>query len=793
MIAARPALLALCFYGGTIRAQTVLDFSSSSEGFTNSGATGGSFVRATDTGGGSLRLTNSAAWTWRAKGNFSKAGTGKAREIALALASAGSNGGFLHFDIILRPGTAVTGATGSFWGVQYVVGIQQSIPGGGEGWVQKIAHSRPSSGFPLASETTISVSVPLRNWTETTPELRVHPNSPTYDIHLGSNSGGVSQVEWHIDNLRVEATPSASILLEAENATLTGVVSATTAPGYTGSGYVTGFDQVGDQLSWTFAAPAGVHRLLIRHRTPGGMKGFSGSLNGEGLSGYFPASGSFASYDAGLVELRAGSNVLTLGGGWNYYEIDSATLTAEAPPAPPSPGPAIPVDAAATPAARSLLATLASNYGVKTLSGQHEAHDLGHIQSVSGKLPAVFAGDLSDYSPTRVQYAGLPASYTESLVAKAAEGHLLSVLWHWNAPSGLLDTTAQPWWRGFYTEASTFDLAAALANPGGTEYAQILRDIDAIAVQLRKLEQANIPVLFRPLHEADGGWFWWGAKGPDAFKQLWRLLYNRLTQHHGLHHLLWVLTVENPGWYPGNDVVDIVGVDAYPGDRSDSLFTRWEPLRARFDGVKPIALTEFGGVPDIEKMQRLGVWWSWFASWHGAQYGPQSTPNTDVQRIYQSSAVITLDELAPPPPADSNGDGVLDFEAVALGFSPALDLGPAIAFFRANADRFDLGHSQADLTAAQLAGRQEILAAPNPHGLFTATQFRSLAIGQPFLTQDPASGTFTLNLGLKQSATLTDWSPVVPTEMNLRPGGILELKLPAAGDAAFFRVLGEAP
>lgn len=789
------ALLILCT-SGVLHGETLLDFTSSPEGFADTAAAGGVLTHAT-TGGGSLRLTNPPAWGWRASAAFNRTDSGKPGEIAAALASAGRGGGYLHFDIILRPGTAATGRTGSFRGVQYLVAINQSPPGGGSGWMQRIAHSLPASAFPPASETTIPVSVPLGKWSDSAADVRVHPDSSYYQIHFGTNTGGASQVEWHIGNVRIETSPAdpATISLEAENATLTGVVTSTAAPGFNGTAYVTGFDQSGDQVGWSFTATGGVHRLMIRYRTPSGPKGFNGTLNAGGFSGTFPATTSFSVYDAGLVELVSGSNTLSIGGGWNYYEIDSAMLIPEAPLPPPSPGPAIPVDPAATQAARNLLTSIAATYGTKTWSGQHEAPDIPHIQSISGKSPAILAGDLINYSPTRTEHAGIPAGYTESLIDSSEDGHVLSVIWHWNAPSGILNTPEQPWWRGFYTEATTFDVAAALANPASPEYALLLRDIDVIAVQLRKLEQAGIPVLWRPLHEAEGGWFWWGAKGPAAYKQLWQLLFNRLTTHHGLHNLIWVLTVEDAAWYPGNDVVDVIGVDAYPDDRTDALLTRWQPLRERFDGVKPVALTEFGGVPDIEKMQRLGVWWAWFASWQGAQHGPQSAPDSMVSRIYQSSTVVTLDELPQDDPEnlDSNHDGVTDDEAMALGVPVDLDLGPVIAFFRTRADRFSLGHSDADLDEAREAGQQDILTAPNLHDLFTVAQLKALALDQPFIAKDPASGHFNLNLQLMHSPDLTGWQPVIPTAAEIGSDGTLRLELPAAGNAAFYRILGNAP
>ena len=73
-----------------------------------------------------------------------------------------------------------------------------------------------------------------------------------------------------------------------------------------------------------------------------------------------------------------------------------------------------------------------------------------------------------------------------------------------------------------------------------------------------------------------------------------------------------------PNWYPGNDVVDILSVDDYPADTSDPLQNDWNPLLAQFNGVKLIALSEFGGMPDIERMHLFGVWFAYFAPWDGS-------------------------------------------------------------------------------------------------------------------------------------------------------------------------------
>jgi hypothetical protein len=85
-----------------------------------------------------------------------------------------------------------------------------------------------------------------------------------------------------------------------------------------------------------------------------------------------------------------------------------------------------------------------------------------------------------------------------------------------NLSSNLTNNTTVPWWDGFYTYGTTFNLAAALANTSSENYALLVYDMDVIAWKLLVLQAYNIPVIWRPLHEADGGWSWWGAYGPES-------------------------------------------------------------------------------------------------------------------------------------------------------------------------------------------------------------------------------------------------------------------------------------
>lgn len=434
---------------------------------------------------------------------------------------------------------------------------------------------------------------------------------------------------------------SAQIILDSEDAQLLGTKLSSPPSGISGRSHIAGFKNKEAVVRWQFMATNGLFYLNIHFRSPHGPKDFTATLNGFVIFGTFPQTNDFGTYSAGLVQLTNGVNILQIGGGWNYYEIERADLIPAAVPAPPLPVPAAPANPHATLATRQLMARMVADYGKVTWAGQDGAFDATNVFKLSARWPVIVAGDFMDYSPSRVRYGGHPKNLSKKMIALANSGFVLSMQWHWNAPTNLLNTSDEPWWRSFYTEATTFDVAAAMANTNSAEHTLLLRDMDVIAAQLNIFSSNNIPVLWRPLHESEGGWFWWGAQGPEAFKQLWRLLYNRLTQYHGLNNLIWVLSSEDPAWYPGDDVVDIIGVDAYPTDRSDPLSARWEALKTRFNGKKLIALTEFGGAPDIPKMQQFGVWFSYFAPWSGRS-GPTSMPTDTVVRIYQSTNVLTL-------------------------------------------------------------------------------------------------------------------------------------------------------
>lgn len=222
-----------------------------------------------------------------------------------------------------------------------------------------------------------------------------------------------------------------------------------------------------------------------------------------------------------------------------------------------------------------------------------------------------------------------------------------------------MNTAAEPWYSNFYTAATSFDLSAAMANTGSNDYKLILRDIDAIATQLKRLQSAGIPVLWRPLHEAEGGWFWWGAKGSGPCKALYALLYDRLTNYHGINNLIWIWNSESSSWYPGNSAVDIVSTDIYPsaGDHSVQQ-SHYNTLKSLCGDTKIIALTECGVIPDPAAMVSSGVQWAWWVVWNGAYINDGNyNSRSFLTSTYNANSVLTLDEITGWKSTSGTGGG----------------------------------------------------------------------------------------------------------------------------------------
>jgi hypothetical protein len=434
---------------------------------------------------------------------------------------------------------------------------------------------------------------------------------------------------------------------EAEAGDLVGVQVESSVPGFSGTGYVAGFDVGEDSVTITVPdSPGGLYDLTIHYSAPFGTKNANLRLNGAGLGEVtLPETTTFGSAGAGKVLLTEGDNTVTVLNGWGWYYIDAISLS-PVPPPPPHQITGALTNPRATEEAKGLMRYLAAHYGEDLISGQQDMASVKWVEDNVGATPAIAGLDMMDYSPSRVE-RGTTSAETDNALAWDRRGGIVTFVWHWNAPSGLIDEPGKEWWRGFYTEATTFDLAAALADPESADYKLLIRDMDAIAVQLKRLQDAGVPVLWRPLHEAEGGWFWWGAKGPGPAKQLYRLLHERLTDHHHLDNLIWVWNSVAPDWYPGDDVVDIVSVDSYPpaGDHGP-VSGPYERLVDLGRDRKLVALGEVGSIPDPELTRAYHADWSFFVTWSGGFISDgQSNSLPFLTKVYTDPHVITLDEL----------------------------------------------------------------------------------------------------------------------------------------------------
>jgi mannan endo-1,4-beta-mannosidase len=292
---------------------------------------------------------------------------------------------------------------------------------------------------------------------------------------------------------------------------------------------------------------------------------------------------------------------------------------------------------AASPEARRLYRYLWSIYGRRTLAGQQERpvgprDELDYLERVTGRLPALLGLDYIIPS----ENAGVNAR----AVAWHRSGGIVTLCWHWGAPD--IGT-------GYENSKKDFDVAAAL-TPGTTQNRLMRAQMGEIADLLAELRERKVPVLWRPFHEFSGDWFWWGKHGPEAFKSLWRLMYEDYVVRRRLDNLIWVLGWAgqnvDPAYWPGRAYVDVAGADLYVDDHG--------PLAKMFGQVKaivgddvPICLHENGPVPDPATLGPEADW-LWFMTWHSRWLKDPSQNSAEaLRRFYRSERYLTRDELAP--------------------------------------------------------------------------------------------------------------------------------------------------
>ena len=283
---------------------------------------------------------------------------------------------------------------------------------------------------------------------------------------------------------------------------------------------------------------------------------------------------------------------------------------------------------------------LLDNYGRKIISGVMTLNSFDEtdwLKSNTGKEPALIGLDFM-HSGRGYTWYDDKQPINDARTYYNRNG-IVAICWHWRDP---LRKTEE-----FYTAKTTFDVSK-IFDESSSEYKAMLNDIDYVSGLLKILRDEQIPIVWRPLHEAAGGWFWWGAKGAAPCKKLYQLMFDRMVNYHGLNNLLWVWTQEHndDDWYPGDQFVDIVGRDLYRDGDHSSQVLEWSDMNLRYGTNKMITLSETGSFPDVDNLSNDGSAWSWFMPWYG-KYTRESQFNslTLWSKMFSSPNVITLDEM----------------------------------------------------------------------------------------------------------------------------------------------------
>ena len=295
-------------------------------------------------------------------------------------------------------------------------------------------------------------------------------------------------------------------------------------------------------------------------------------------------------------------------------------------------------DVNAIPEAVRLYDYLCSLQGQHCLTGQQESnwcgtqeHEINYLVMQTGRMPAIRGLDFLDND-----FGGV--------VRRAADWHarggVVTICWH-----------TGPDFASSYHECRECELDwDAAFTPGTQAHHDLLTGMDRAVPYLRRLQGMGIPVLWRPFHEMDGKWFWWGRGGAEGFVRLWRLMHDRYVNVHGLHNLIWVLGFSDaPGdlapWYPGDDVVDVLGGDSYQGGAQGALYRKCAAIAP--EGM-PVCYHENGEIPTSAMMREEAAPWAWFMTWH-TRWLTSDEFNTAqrLREVYRDPYFVTLSALPP--------------------------------------------------------------------------------------------------------------------------------------------------
>lgn len=306
-------------------------------------------------------------------------------------------------------------------------------------------------------------------------------------------------------------------------------------------------------------------------------------------------------------------------------------------------------------------------------------YEVRYLKELTGEEPAIRGFDFGSYCPCYAWDDGVAKRMIDWATKKNG---ICTASWHVNVPTTKASyTLGEPldFAMTTYTEHTDFVTANCMVK-GTMEYDYFQLCMKNLAAELKKLQDAGVPVIFRPFHEAEGNpsrtedpidgsgaWFWWSKEGAVVYNKLWNFLQDTLTNEYGLHNLIWEQNLyawsENSAkWYSGDDRVDIVGFDKYncqynrhdgkqqgvPNEDAEAGI--FYTLNKFVNGNKMVSMPENDSIPGLQNMQVEHAYWLYFCPWYDSEQahflcGEEYQDPDALKALYNSDFCITLSEL----------------------------------------------------------------------------------------------------------------------------------------------------
>ena len=297
-------------------------------------------------------------------------------------------------------------------------------------------------------------------------------------------------------------------------------------------------------------------------------------------------------------------------------------------------GPA-PVTPDASPEARALLQFIQGLSGKHIMTGQHNFPNTKDTSTLSaerayGKVPVIFGQDFGFAAPGDKDAVAARPAIIEEVKRQYALGSIIALCWHAVPPTADEPVTFQPRrGAGATTNGPLASVQGRLTDqqwndvitPGTDLYKHWCAQVDVVAGYLKQLQAAHVPVLWRPYHEMNGDWFWWGGRlGDKGTKVIYRQIYDRFVNYHHLNNLIWIWSCHRPAradrqfadYNPGTNYFDIAALDVYGNDFKQSYYN---DMLVQAAG-KPITLAEVGPPPSVDVVTQQPLW-TWWMTWAG--------------------------------------------------------------------------------------------------------------------------------------------------------------------------------